>query len=237
MPSNAACDGAVASACKEIALCFVRLSGSPLRLGPQKRQHMITASRPLHTGRLVLTPLDPAAEVAEAALADCLQSVGLIGEPLPGPGAAFETGERFLQLIAFTGCAVHLDTAARAAGNPFAQVALRGPYPVPRLLFGRNSRPPRCRHCGKPLADWRSQVERWRGEEAREMACPYCGAATVPGDWDWRQHAGVGRSFVFIEEVFPGEGSPLPPLFAALERLGVGSWRHFYIQSEGKGDG
>jgi hypothetical protein len=198
---------------------------------------MITASRPLHTGRLVLTPSNPAAGVDQAALADCLQTAGLIGAPVPRAAHAFETGEQFLQLIAFTGCAVHLDTAARTDGGTFQHVALRGPYVQPRLLYGRNSRPPRCPCCGRPLADWRARVEQWRADAPGMLECPSCGATTSPGDWNWRQHAGFGRSFVCIEEVFPGEGSPLPPLFTALERLGVGRWRHFYVQTEGNGDG
>jgi hypothetical protein len=184
----------------------------------------------------MLTPSDPAAGIDRAALADCLLAVGLIGPALPGRANAFEIGERFLQLIAFTGCAVHLDSAPQSAGSAFQHVTLHGPYAAPRLLYGRNSRPPRCPGCGKPLADWRSQVKRWRGDAPELLDCPSCGTRRSPGDWNWRQHAGFGRGFVAIEEVFPGEGSPLPPLFAALEQLGIGRWRHFYLQSEGGRD-
>ena len=46
---------------------------------------MITASRPLHTGRLVLTPSDPQRTIALEPLADKLRGIGFVGADLAWP--------------------------------------------------------------------------------------------------------------------------------------------------------
>jgi hypothetical protein len=191
---------------------------------------MITASRPLHTGRLVLAPVDALVGVEAEPLADVLRDIGLIGAPLPERSAAFATGARFLELIAFTGCAVQVELAPASAGGTFAHIRLQGPYPRPRLQSGRNTRPPRCPECGKALATWRAQAQAWQGARMPNLRCEVCSADTPAWRWGWRQHAGFGRSFVCIEEVFPGEGAPLPSLLEGLETLGIGAWHHFYVQ-------
>jgi hypothetical protein len=191
---------------------------------------MITASRTLHTGRLVLAPLDPLARVETEPLATLLRDVGLIGAPLPEQSAAFATGARFLDLIAFTGCAVQVELAPASAGGTFAHVRLLGPYSQPRLQSGRNTRPPRCPECGKTLAAWRAQSQTSPVGQTPNLRCEDCSAVTPAWCWGWRQHAGFGRSFVCIEEVFPGEGAPLPALLGDLETLGIGAWHHFYVQ-------
>lgn len=184
----------------------------------------------LHTGRLVLTPTDPGAGIERGRLADALRDAGFIGEAITGIDDAYAIGESFLQMIAFTGCAVQLDTAPKSEGGAFAHVLLRGPSAQPRLLSGRNTRPPRCPDCGKPLPEWRALAERWPNDPEATLVCPNCACRAAGWQWDWRQHAGFGSSFVIVEEVFPGEASPLPALLDVLQGLGVGAWHHFYVQ-------
>ena len=62
------------------------------------------------------------------------------------------------------------------------------------------------------------------------LRCHSCGLIGPAWEWNWRRQAGFGRIFLIIEEVFPGEGQPLPGLLAALNALGVGPWQHFYVQ-------
>lgn len=191
---------------------------------------MITPSRPLHTGRLVLTPSDAGAWVELDPLGACLKAAGCIGSTLEGRADAFEVGDRFPQLIAFTGCAVAFDTAPSDTGHRFTHVVLRGPYSAPRLLSGRNTRPPRCPECGKGLVAWRDQLRQQHPEPTPELRCMHCMAAAPGWHWHWGRHGGFGRCFVCIEEVFPGEGSPLPALLDALGSLGIGDWQFFYVQ-------
>jgi hypothetical protein len=65
------------------------------------------------------------------------------------------------------------------------------------------------------------------------LACPGCGHGAPAHAWRWGRHGGAGRSFLVIEEVFPGEGKPLPALEAALGQLGLGAWKYFYVQDGG----
>ena len=191
---------------------------------------MITPSRPLHTGRLVLTPSDASAPVERKRLEVRLKAAGLIGPALPGRTDAFEIGEQFTRLVAFTGCAVAFDQTPTATSGTFTHITLHGPYLAPRLLSGRNTRPPRCPECGKGLVAWRDQVQRWQLSQPPELRCLHCMAIAPGWGWRWGQHGGFGRVFVCVEEVFPGEGSPLPALLDALYADGIGDWRFFYVQ-------
>jgi len=191
---------------------------------------MITASRPLHTGRLVLTPGDAQTLVELKPLRACLKAVGLIGGALEGCANAFEVGDRFPQLIALTGCAVAFDTAPSDPEHAFTHVTLHGPYITPRLISGRNTRPPRCPECGKGLAAWRDWLRQQHPQPRPQLRCMHCTSAAPGWLWNWGRQGGFGRCFVCIEEVFPGEGSPLPALLDALGTLGIGDWRFFYVQ-------
>ncbi|TVQ88225.1 MAG: hypothetical protein EA400_09540 [Chromatiaceae bacterium] len=193
----------------------------------------------MHTGRLLLLPADAQATLPRAELLAALAAAGLCAGPpsagLNAPGAgltdasmdARAIGPRFFDLIGFTGCAVNLSGGGPA--RPTVSVRIDGPHPHPVLRAGRNSRPPRCPHCARPLADWRAQVAHWTAAHL-PLTCPACGTCRPGNDWHWRQQAGLGRLFIAIEEVFPGEGQPLPALRRLLADLGLGPWQHCYIQ-------
>lgn len=179
-----------------------------------------------HTGRLVLTPSDAWAAADRTRLHDALAAVGLLGAPLGGPPGAYRIGPQFLALITFAGCAVHIETETRDDSiRPFTHVRLGDPLAEVRLRVGRNTRLPRCPTCRERLADWRAALDL-----GQPLTCPACATATPACDWDWRAQAGCGRLFVDIEEVFPGEALPTQALMGALEALGAGPWRHFYLQ-------
>jgi hypothetical protein len=186
---------------------------------------------PNHTGRLVLTTVDPFAEPDAAPLAAALAACGFIGAPLTGRHGSFAVGPRFLELLTFSGCAVRI--AAAPGDSPesaFSYVELPPPAPFPRLLWGRNTRPPRCPACRERLADWRRLIRAVAASLPPEVVCPRCGAAQPPWAWDWKEQGGFGRRFVLIEEVFPGEALPTPRLLGVLSDAGGSGWRHFFVQ-------
>ena len=155
-----------------------------------------------------------------------LREIGLIGQRHRGQTDTFLPGDRFLQLITFLGCSPHLRLAP---DNPddenFCQVRFVGPFTRPRLLHGRNTRPPRCLHCGRPVQQWRQSLAR----QKTEINCRLCGCNSRIDALDWRRNAGLGCFFVQVTEVFPGEAVPLPAL---LEQLAAGGtqWEYFYRQ-------
>jgi hypothetical protein len=187
---------------------------------------------------LVLATVDPLQAVDQATIVASLADLGLLGEPLDKSDGAYATGPAFANLVAFTGCAVQFGdpTAGDSARGPWVQV-LPG-VRTPRLLWGRNTRPPRCPSCATPLRDWAESLAPRSTREPGGTGCDatlplVCGACAVAAPahrWRWGRHAGAGRGFVLIEEVFPGEGRPLPALLRALGETGAGPWDFFYVQ-------
>ena len=193
---------------------------------------------PNHTGRLVLTTVDPFAEPDAALLAGALAESGFIGAPIGSPLAeregVYAVGPHFLDLLTFSGCAVSIaaapaNTPTSASGAAFCSVELSRLAPSPRLLCGRNTRPPRCPVCRERLADWRRLILA-APEPPPGVTCPRCGASHPAWAWDWKEQGGFGRRFVLIEEVFPGEAVPTPRLFGVLSGAGGSGWRHFFVQ-------
>ena len=185
---------------------------------------------PIHTGRLVLAPRDaleaPNGVLLRAGLADA----GFIGMALADNDAAYVVGERFLQLITFAGCSVQLELAPTTCGDPFCHIRFAGPFDQPRLLRGRNTRPPRCAICRAPLKDWMQRLQAHNGAHSPRLRCDACGAGHPPWEWDWKENAGYGRLFVQVEEIFPGEATPTPELISILRKITDTGWRHFYVQ-------
>lgn len=185
----------------------------------------------MHTGRLVLTPVDAHAAPERTRLIGALTGAGLIGAPLDESGGRFRIGPSFLSLVSFAGCAVNVRGEPGPDPNaPFCHVSIPPASALPRLLAGRNTRPPRCPGCRARLGEWREQRERWEAEPDIPTGCPTCGEAQPPWRWDWKNQGGFGRLFVCLEEVFPGEAVPAPPLFELLKRTSGSDWGYFYVQ-------
>lgn len=207
---------------------------------------------PLHTGRLLLTPQDPQQAPTLARIRERLIRLRFLGEALPplaehGTGRAalaeaeprpaagetsrFAPGPGFFDVMAFTGCAVQLVSPAAPAAAPSCHIVLEPPSPGTRFFHGRNSRPPRCPACRRTNPEWRAQVNAWSADEEPELHCPSCDQTSTAWSWDWRGHAGFGRLVVRIEDVFPGEATPLPRLLETLAEASDGlDWHWFTVQ-------
>lgn len=184
-----------------------------------------------HTGRLVLTTADPLAGPDATLLIESLARAGFIADPLPGRRDAYAVGANFLSLLTFSGCAVAISTVPRPdAATELCHVRVSNLSALPRLLWGRNTRPPRCPCCRVRLPDWRRRIADRPDQTRPGVTCTACGDTRPPWRWDWKEQGGFGRLFVLVEEVFPGEAVPTPPLFDLLtDACGLG-WRHFYVQ-------
>lgn len=181
-----------------------------------------------HTGRLVLTTADPRVAPEREPVLRVLRQAGFIAEPLIDDPDAFEVGPHLLELLSFTGCAVVLPRAS--PGGLGCEVRIRGPAPTPRLMWGRNTRGPRCPGCRTRLQGWRERIPIWEARPFLVQPCPSCGGMDPPWRWDWKQGGGFGRLFVLVEEVFPGEAVPTQGLLERLSGAGGSGWRHFYVQ-------
>jgi hypothetical protein len=187
---------------------------------------------------MVLTTADPLQAVDQATIVTALVDLGLLGERLERPDWAFATGPGFGKLVGFTGCAVQFGDPVPGGSAPGPWVRVPPPLPAPRLLWGRNTRPPRCPGCSTPARDWTDWLASAPSREVpgcgcdamQPLACGACAAAAPACRWRWGRHGGAGRSFVMVEEVFPAEGQPLPGLLQALGGVGAGPWVFFYVQ-------
>lgn len=186
-----------------------------------------------------------------------LPDTGLGGSLTLPPAASqgFLVGKRFFNLLVFAGCAVNLRLTPTSRAEPFTHVHLVGPLASPLFLHGANTRPPRCPSCRAPNKaltifpvqnpkrdlewQWERNLEPGLGQDLGqdlsrnpgwEIPCPACGSRHPLWAWDWKGKAGFGRSFVWVEEVFPGEAEPTPTFQAALTSLTAIPWRHFYTQ-------
>ena len=99
-------------------------------------------------------------------------------------------------------------------------MALLGPFAEPRILTGENTVKPRCPHCRARLGDWRERLD------MPSAPCPACGQSLPAHELDWRQHAAVGRCFIELRNVFPGEASPSDLLMAELRSVSGQEWRY-----------
>jgi len=186
---------------------------------------------PDHTGRLVLTTADPQVAPNPELVRAVLTRAGFMGPPLLGRVGGFAVGPELLSLLSFAGCSVALPGwSPEQAGEAPCHVRILGPDTVPRLLWGRNTRGPRCPVCRARLSDWRERLPEWLQRPLMGLTCPSCRGTHPPWRWDWKQQGGVGRLFVLVEEVFPGEAVPTEPLFDLLTRACGSGWRHFYVQ-------
>lgn len=201
---------------------------------------MIPALGSLHTGRLVLAPRDPLQATDQATIARNLEDIRFLGAQLPAGADGeqrYRIGPDFGSLIAFTGCAVSFGDQ-EATDNRGPWIRLPTPTAAPRLYVGRNTRPPRCPECRAPLREWAMSPGLAAGaagplldqDATAALRCRVCGAEACAYRWSFGRHGGAGRSVVMIEEVFPGEATPLPAVLGALA-AGTGlPWQFFYQQ-------
>ncbi len=189
----------------------------------------------MHTGRLVLTPQDPfyLPKSIDKILAQ-LRSMQFCNGAVEGlDGQHYLLADRFMQLVSFMGCSPYIQLEPTQDGEPFCHLIIDGPYPQPIFIQGRITTSPRCESCRKRIPDWKALIEQWKqAPESFQASCPHCGHHQNPSSYNWRQSAGCGRLFLFIENIFPNEAIPTPELIKALESSHVQGipWGFFYIQ-------
>jgi hypothetical protein len=187
----------------------------------------------LHTGRLVLTPIDAGVTPGHpTVLLKRLQEIGLISGQLGSDADKFLAGEKFIWLIDFMGCSPSIQLEPTSSGEPFCHLKVSGPYPKPLFLWGRNTTPPHCEKCRKRIPDWQPIMEAWKATPNNYQAkCPHCAHRQSPQRYNWRQSAGCGRFLLLLENIFPQEAIPSPILMKSLQEASENQpWHYFYVQ-------
>jgi hypothetical protein len=189
----------------------------------------------MSAGKLILHPqaaLSP--PPGQRALVSAVSEIGLVGEMLDSPPERqrFLAGERFLQLVSFLGCSPHIELEPPTTGSDdFCYLEVLGPWAPPRLLRGRNTRPPGCPSCGRRKNGLPAQLRPWAElPEALRWKCGHCGAEHHPAQWNWRQQGGAARIALSINGIFPSEALPSDALLGTLKALNGEPWGYCYIQ-------
>ncbi len=158
-------------------------------------------------------------------LISSLQEMGLLGQPMGAENNDFLAGERFLQLISFVGCSANVCLKPKLdLDGGFCHLTIKGPFDKPQLFWGKNSRPPRCPICKKGMHDWQNNID------SQTIKCIRCENLTRLEDIAWGRHAGHGRIFIQINNIFPGEAQPVHGLLMDLGRLTGKEWDYFFAE-------
>jgi len=174
-------------------------------------------------GSLFLSPQSPQDSCDSDTLNQVLDVLHIKGSLMHEQAGlqVYRAGEGFARHVVYAGCSPHLRFEPEHENDKhFCHVALHGPFEQPRVLTGENTVKPRCPHCRQRLNDWADRLGQ------APLPCPGCGGALTDTELDWRQHAAVGRCFVEMRNVFPGEASPSDQLMAALQEASGFAWRH-----------
>jgi hypothetical protein len=179
---------------------------------------------------LVLCPDDPHWALSDHEdLQHLLQSIQLIGNPFNGPGH-FLAGDKFLDYIAFMGCAPDIRLEPGDDNQPFCYIRLISGTAKVEFRYGDNTDKPRCPQCRAAVNNWQSRISQWleTGSEP-DWICDACQHQAKPWAYNWRKSAGFGRCFIEISNIYPKEAIPQQPLLDKLNSYyGVG-WQFFYL--------
>jgi hypothetical protein len=191
--------------------------------------------------KLLMHPANPAtAAVPEHRLAQELQAIGLIGEPISlETTVLYPVGEQFLQLVTFLGCspAIELDPprdrqeleAASVAGR-FCHVFITSGE---QLQFRGDSqtRTPRCPRCRTPEPNWTARLRAWQEKKHEsDWSCQTCGYSGRLSDLVFRKTAGFGRTFLEIRGIYPSEAVPGQTLLDTLAAQSGEQWTTIYLR-------
>jgi len=184
----------------------------------------------LSTGSLLLHPADPSTAPDADRVLNALKTTGLAGAPMERIDNAWLAGEQFLQSVTFMGCSPFIELEpAGDDGEDFCFIRLHI-FQTPQLIFGRLTRPPKCPHCKKPLLHQPGDIARMlKAGETADLECARCKKPSSARDVLWRRDAGVGRVFVEITSIFPGEAVPVGGFMQQFEQLTGSPWKYFYI--------
>ena len=177
-------------------------------------------------GSLLLHPVDPFFAPEPEKLEVALTTIGFLGRPINSHG--WFTGDSFLQLLTFMGCSPHIKLEPESEHDrDFCHITFQA-SDKPQLLFSANSRPCRCRKCGKPI------VTSWNEfhSDASNWHCKHCDHRhDALTEIRWRNDAGMASFMLEIHGIYPGEAQPVDALLSLLNKTAGKEWRYFYLHA------
>ena len=134
----------------------------------------------------------------------------------------FFTGNKYLDYIAYMGCAPSIQFEADENSENFCFIKIHY-YKSAKLIYSKTqSRPPQCPGCKKPVKNWR------QNKTSTTVHCDLCHSTSSIETFNWRKMAGYSRLFVEITDIFPKEAIPQQLLLDKLTHITSTGWLYFY---------
>ena len=183
---------------------------------------------------LYLTPDQANFSVTKlSTLVDALRKIHLISQEIDHQGIVpqaqhthYFTGDKFLDYIAYLGCAptVQFEASPNEIDNhsDFCFIKIHC-YKSARLIHSqKQARAPHCPNCGKPVKDWQHR------KTESTISCNQCNTTSNIEDFNWRKMAGYAQLFIEITDIFPKEAIPQQLLLDKLSNISKTEWLYFY---------
>lgn len=165
-------------------------------------------------------------------LTSALQDIGLISQPVNNvinktttrlaTELHFLTGEKFLDYIAYLGCAPAIQFEADETGKNFCFIKIHR-YDSARLIHSKiQPRAPHCPVCKKATSNWQHNTT------SSQILCDQCHTSSGIEMFNWRKMAGYAQLFIEITDIFPKEAMPQQMLLDKLSDITGTEWQHFY---------
>ena len=154
-----------------------------------------------------------------------LEKIGLIAKPFITNKANdkhFYTGEKYLDHIAYMGCAPNIQFEASNDNEKFCSIKIHQ-YEQKKLIVSKTqARAPQCPECKKPVKNWKEKIT------DITLFCENCKTSTNIEEYNWRKMGGFAQSFIEITDIFPKEAIPQQSLIDKLSKITHTGWRYFY---------
>ncbi len=153
-----------------------------------------------------------------------LQQTGLIAKRIESQhdSNAFFSGDKYLDYIAYMGCAPAIQFEASAHNDDFCFIKIHQ-YPTAELIHSqKQARAPHCPACNKAVKNWQHT------KTSTSILCQHCNTTSAIETFNWRKMAGYGRLFIEITDIFPKEALPQPLLLYKLAQITGTDWLYFY---------
>lgn len=150
-------------------------------------------------------------------------------EPLTGNTTQYLAGERFLNLLTFLGCSPDINlTPGSASDNNHCLIRILDTSTAPKCLGLTQNAHPKCPHCKKRIAHWKSAT--WQQTD-NTCICDKCQTETPYARLNWKHECGFGCCGFEITHIYPHEAVPTDQLLNALQTATGTPWQYSYAST------
>jgi len=185
-------------------------------------------TKPLSDASLILHPDDTLwrPEQSETVIS-ALQQEKFIGNKIQDKNHSFYVGDKFLEQIAFMGCAPHIEFIANEDKQKFCFVHIIN-SPSPQLFYStKQARSPHCPICKKVEKNWQQAATEQSAEQST-IHCNQCNNTSPIETFNWRKSAGYAQFFIEICDIYPREAIPQSAFLESLTNIHDTDWNYFY---------